>query len=334
MQKIILDVDTGTDDAVAIMMASLSEELDVLAICSVNGNRNVEITTENTLRVLQHIGRTDIPVYKGAALPMVSTLDPDRRPLVPYGDKHFDGFENHGNYLDLPPATIHEQEINAISYYIDTLMNSDGDIVLMPLGPLTNLALAMRAEPRICGKIKNIICMGGALFEGNSGPTQRAEFNWWVDPEAVEIVLRSGVPITAVPLDVTHKTCIKEREAAEFEAMGTPASTAAAMFICRRMGNYRKWQPVCDPDEAPIHDALCVAGLLDPSVFTVSKTIHVAMDFSGGTADGISVCNFKPTTRDPDGVYRPAPKNCTWVMEADREKFAAIMKKLVGKTHR
>ncbi len=232
--KIILDVDTGTDDAVAIMMAALSDDLDVLGICSVNGNRNVDITTENSLRVVQHIGR-DIPVYRGCALPLVATLDPARKPLIPYGDKMFDGFENHGNFLDLPEAKIKEQDINAVSWYIDTLMKSDGDITIVALGPMTNIALAMRAEPRICKKINHIMCMGGALEEGNSGPTQRAEFNWWVDPEGTEIVLRSGVPITVIPLDVTHKTCIKLDEAAEFEKLGTPAGTATAMFVRRRM---------------------------------------------------------------------------------------------------
>ena len=328
--KVILDVDTGTDDAVAIMMAAQSDDLDVIGICSVNGNRNVDITTENSLRVVQYLG-ANIPVFRGCALPLVATLDPARKPLIPYGDKMFDGFENHGNFLDFPESKIKEQDINAISWYIDTLMKSDGDITIVALGPMTNIALAMRAEPRICKKIKSIMSMGGALFEGNSGPTQRAEFNWWVDPEGTEIVLRSGVPITVVPLDVTHKTCIKLKEAEEFEKSDTPAGRATAMFIRRRMGNYVKWQPVCDPDEAPIHDALCIAALIDPTVLTEVRTIHCAMDYSAGTADGVSVCNFKPTVRDLDGVYRPAPQNVHWAMKADREKFAAIMKDLVTK---
>ena len=328
--KIIMDVDTGTDDAVAILMAIASPEIDLLGICSVNGNRNVELTTDNTLRVVDFVGKGDeVKVYKGCALPLVCTLDPARRPLIPYGDKYFDGQDNHGNHLDLPETELKPQEINAVSWLIDTLMKSDGDISIVALGPLTNIAVAMRAEPRITQKIKELIIMGGALEEGNSGPPQRAEFNFWADPEAAEIVLRSGCKLTIVPLDVTHKTCIKESEADEFLAYGTKSGYAAATFIKRRVGNYRKWQPVCAPDEAPIHDALCIAGLLDRSVFTEVKTCHMTMDYSGGTADGISVVNFKPTVRDLDGIYRPAPQNVDLVLKADREKFAHIMGSLL-----
>lgn len=328
--KVIMDVDTGTDDAVAILMAAASEEIELLGICTVNGNRNVELTTDNTLRVIDFINKQDeIKVYKGCALPLVCTLDPARRPLIPYGDKYFDGQENHGNHLDLPETELIPQNRNAVSFLIDTLMESDGGIEIIAVGPLTNIAAAMRAEPRITDKIKQIMIMGGALEEGNSGPPQRAEFNFWADPEAAEIVLRSGCDLTIVPLDVTHKTCIKEQEAENFERIGNQSGTAAARFIKRRIGSYKKWQPVCEPDEAPIHDALCVAGLLDPAVFTDIRTCHMTMDFSGGTADGISVVNFKPTVRDLDGIFRPAPKNVKLVMKADRERFADIMYELL-----
>lgn len=191
--RVIMDVDTGTDDAVAILMAAASEEIELLGICTVNGNRNVELTTDNTLRVIDFINKQDeIKVYKGCALPLVCTLDPARRPLIPYGDKYFDGQENHGNHLDLPETELMPQNRNAVSFLIDTLMESDGGIEIIAVGPLTNIAAAMRAEPRITDKIKQIMIMGGALEEGNSGPPQRAEFNFWADPEAAEIVLRSG----------------------------------------------------------------------------------------------------------------------------------------------
>ncbi len=330
--KVIMDVDTGTDDAVAILMAMAAPEIDLLGICSVNGNRNVELTTDNTLRVVDYVGMGNkVKVYKGCALPMVCTLDPARRPLIPYGDKYFDGQENHGNHLDLPETDLKPQDKNAVSFLMDTIMQSEGDITIVALGPLTNIAVAMRAEPRLAGKIKELIIMGGALEEGNSGPPQRAEFNFWADPEAAEIVLRSGCKMTIVPLDVTHKTCIKESEAEQFLKMGTKAGYAASTFIKRRVGNYKVWQPVCAPDEAPIHDALCIAGLLDPSIFTEIRTCQMTMDFSGGTADGISVVNFKPTVRDLDGIFRPAPQNVNLVMKADREKFAALMGELVSR---
>lgn len=330
--KLIMDVDTGTDDAVAILMAMASDDIDLLGICSVNGNRNVELTTDNTLRVVDYVGNGDkIKVYKGCSLPLVSTLNKDRRPLIPYGDKYFDGQENHGNHLDLPETKLKPQEKCAVGYLIDTLMKSSGDITIVAIGPLTNIATAMRAEPRIVSKIKELIIMGGALEEGNSGPSQRAEFNFWADPEAAEIVLQSGCEITLVPLDVTHKTCIKLKEAEKYEASGTKAGFAAATFIKRRVNNYKKWQPVCESDEAPIHDALCIAGLLDRTVFTSVIKCAVRMDISSGTADGMSIVNFKPTTRDLDGYFRPANKNVNLVMKADREKFAKIMGELVMK---
>lgn len=332
--KVIMDVDTGTDDAVALLMAMASDQIDLLGVCSVNGNRNIELTTDNTLRVIDFVGKGDeVKVYKGCALPLVSTLNKDRRPLIPYGDKYFDGQENHGNHLDLPETQLKPQEKCAVSYYIDTLMASEGDITLIAVGPLTNIACAMRAEPRICGKIKEMIIMGASLEEGNSGPSQRAEFNFWADPEAAEIVLQSGCKITLVPLDVTHKTCIHMDEALAFEASGTKAGYAAATFIKRRIGNYETWSKNWHVDEAgaPIHDALCVAGLLDRSVFTEIVSCNMKMDISGGTADGVSLVNFKDMSRDLDGIFRPAVKNVNLVMKADREKFVKIMGDLVTK---
>ena len=333
--KVIMDVDTGTDDAVALCMAINSDQIDLLGVCSVNGNRNVDLTTDNTLRVVDFLHRGDtVKVYKGCALPLVDTLDPARRPLIPYGDKYFDGQKNHGNHLDLPETELKEQEECAVSFYINTLMHSDGDITIIAVGPLTNLAVAMRAEPRIISKIKEIIIMGAALEEGNSGPSQRAEFNFWADPEAGEIVLQSGCKLTVVPLDVTHKTCIRYQEACEFEQSNTQAGIASARFIKRRIENYQdwdknNWQKICESNEAPIHDALCVAGLLDRSIFTEVVSCHMHMDYSGGTADGMSIVNFKPTTRDLDGFFRPALKNVDLVMKADRDKFAKLMGELL-----
>lgn len=175
--------------------------------------------------------------------------------------------------------------------------------------------------------------MGAALEDGNSGPSQRAEFNFWADPEAAEIVLQSGCKITLVPLDVTHKTCIHMDEAEAFEASGTKAGYAAATFIKRRIGNYATWSHNWHVDEAgaPIHDALCVAGLLDRSVFTEVVPCNMRMDISGGTADGVSLVNFKRDSRDLDGIFRPAVRNVDLVMKADREKFAKIMGELVMK---
>ena len=142
MQKVILDVDTGTDDAIAMMTALLSPELEVLGVCSVNGNRGIDFTTENTLRVVEYLGLQDrVPVYRGCSLPMVSTLAPGRRPNVPYKGPENPEDNVHGDYIELPVATIRPQPQHAVFWLIDTLMKSDGDITLIPVGPLTNIAL-------------------------------------------------------------------------------------------------------------------------------------------------------------------------------------------------
>ncbi len=186
MMKVILDVDTGTDDAIAIMLALLSPELDVIGICSVNGNRGIEFTTENTLRVVEYLGAAQVPVHRGCVLPMVSTLSPGRRINIPYTGPEDPEDNVHGDYVDLPPATIKPAPGNAVSWLIDTLMESEGDITLVPVGPLTNIAMALRAEPAIAEKIKQIVLMGGGCREANITPS--AEFNFWIDPEAANIV--------------------------------------------------------------------------------------------------------------------------------------------------
>ena len=218
MQKVILDVDTGTDDAVAIMLAALSKDLDLLGVCSVNGNRGIEFTTENTLRVVEYLGLADkIPVYKGCSLPLVSTLTPGRRDGIP-ATGSMDKNNIHGDYVELPPATIKPQEEHAVFWLIDTLMKSEGDIILIPVGPLTNIAMALRIEPRIADKIQSIMIMGGGYREVNITPS--AEFNFWVDPEAAKIVIDSGCDITIVPLDATHKAVLSLDDADELEKDG------------------------------------------------------------------------------------------------------------------
>ena len=158
-RKIILDVDTGTDDAIAIMTAYLDPDIDLLAVCSVAGNKPLPYTTENTLRV-RDVLKADFPVYRGCATAMVSTLLPSRHHGYSGQRTQVEGMEApieiHTDYLELPPSTRPVEREHAVWYYIDTLMRSDGDITLVPVGPLTNIAMAMRLEPEICGKIREV----------------------------------------------------------------------------------------------------------------------------------------------------------------------------------
>ena len=249
MMKVILDVDTGTDDAIAIMLALLSPELDVIGICSVNGNRGIEFTTENTLRVVEYLGAAQVPVHRGCVLPMVSTLSPGRRINIPYTGPEDPEDNVHGDYVDLPPATIKPAPGNAVSWLIDTLMESEGDITLVPVGPLTNIAMALRAEPAIAEKIKQIVLMGGGCREANITPS--AEFNFWIDPEAAQIVLTCGVPITMVPLDATHKANFTLEDAGELRGWKKPAADFFATIIEKRVAAYNAFQPQELADSAP-----------------------------------------------------------------------------------
>src|SRR5690349_13212899 len=222
--KVILDVDTGTDDAVALMTAALSPDLEVVGATSVNGNTGVEFTTENTVRVFDWIGRPDIPVYRGLDRPMA-------RPQVSRGM----AARIHGDLLDLPAAShgATVQPGNAVDWLIETYLASDGDIVLCPVGPLTNIAVAIIKEPRILERIPEIVIMGGAHHEGNQ--TASAEFNFWLDPEAARVVVDCGRPIRMVPLDATHRARVSPAAAQQLHDLGTPAGQAAARFVRQRI---------------------------------------------------------------------------------------------------
>ncbi len=319
--KVILDVDTGTDDAVAIMLAAMSKDIELLGVCSVNGNRGVEYTTENTLRVVEYLGLEDkIPVYKGCWLPMVSTLTPGRRDGIPATDA-MDKNNIHGTYIDLPKATIKEQKEHAVFWLIDTLMKSDGDITIVPVGPLTNIAMALRIEPRIAEKIKSIMIMGGGYKEVNITPT--AEYNFWVDPEAAKIVLDSGCDITIVPLDATHKAVLSLDDADELEKSGTKAGIATAEFIRHRQAGYKIWQPMEDIDTVPIHDALAVCALLNPDVLEDVVETYIDMDISGGAADGMSIC-------DIDRRYPEKKPNAKIALGANKKIFSEMVREILG----
>lgn len=311
MRKIIMDVDTGTDDAIAIMCAIQSSELDVVGICTVNGNRGISYTTENTCRLLEYLGREEIPVYKGCPLPMVATIPAWRRPQIPFGGKEFAAQEVHGDYLDLPHSLNKKpEELDAVSYYIKTLSETKQKITLVPVGPLTNLAMAFRIKPEIVDNVEEIVIMGAAYAHGNI--TAAAEFNWWCDPEAAKIVMGCGAKITIVPLDATHKALVSGDQADEIEKHGTKACLAAADFIKRRIRGYAVFQPVGD-DCAPVHDALAVLYLVDPEVCADVREVYVDVDCGLGESDGMSIV-------DVDNRYQKAP-NCKFAFSANRERF-------------
>ncbi len=311
--KVILDVDTGTDDAVALMVAALSPDIELVGATAVNGNTGVEYTTENTLRVFDWIGMPHIPVHRGMDRPMV-------RSQAALGM----AATIHGNLLDLPPvtrgATLQPQ--HAVDWLIDTYLASAGDIVLCPVGPLTNIAMAIQREPRILDAIPEIVLMGGAHLAGNL--THSAEFNVYLDPEAARVVVNCGRPIRMVPLDATHRALVSTDDAERLRALGTPAGEAAAKFVLQRIGGYASTQPIVHrPGSAPIHDALAVCAIIDPSILT-TEFIPVDVEVSAELSIGRTVCDFRSR---PD-----RPPNVHFATDADEPKFVRMLMEILART--
>jgi len=313
--KVILDVDTGTDDAVALMTAALSPDLELVGATTVNGNTTIDYTTENTLRVFDWIGMPQVPVYRGVD-----------RPLVRTDVKRGMATRIHGDLLDLPPvsngATL--QPGNAVDWLIETYLASDGDVVLCPVGPLTNIAMAIVKAPEILEKVPEIVIMGGAHDHGNI--TASAEFNIWLDPEAARIVVNCGRPIRMVPLDATHRALVSTEDAARLRALGTPAGEAAARFVLQRIDGYDATQPMPrrgDALAAPVHDALAVCAIIDPTILTTDH-IPVDVEIHAELSLGRTVCDFRFRSGKPANVH--------FAMDADEPKFNRMLLEILGRT--
>lgn len=285
-KKVILDVDTGSDDAIAIMLAVLSEQLDILGITVTQGNRPLQNCVENTLRVLDMLG-ADIPVYPGCAAPMVRNLTPGRAANNPGGGVSIveNGVEYtiHPPYLDLPEAHSRAQNKHACTFLLETLQKAESKVTLIPVGPPTNIGMAFRMDPSIAEKVEEVVFMGGAVDKGNVTPV--AEANFFHDPEAVKIVLESGVKIRFITLNATHSAEISMPEADSLLALGTKAGKLAGELIHLRALASKKMGWHSGEFEA-IHDALAVCAVLDEAVITDLRRQKCNIDISGGFGDG------------------------------------------------
>ena len=310
----ILDVDTGTDDAVALMTAALSPDLELIGATSVNGNTSIDFTTENTLRVFDFIGMPEMPIYRGMDRPMIRT-DVKRGMAA----------RIHGDLLDLPEISrgTKLQQQHAVDWLIETYLASNGDIVLCPVGPLTNIAMAILREPKIVDHIPEIVIMGGAHDHGNI--TASAEFNIWLDPEAARIVVNCGAKIRMVPLDATHRALVSTDDAARLRALGTPAGEAAARFVLQRIDGYDATQPMPrkgDALAAPVHDALAVCAIIDPTILT-TEFIPVDVE-TVGLSIGRTICDRRFRSGKPANVH--------FAMDADEAKFNRMLLDILGRT--
>jgi len=273
--KIILDCDPGHDDAIAILLAAHHPEIELLAITTVAGNQSVEKTTHNALKVCSLAHIRDVPIAMGMDRPLVR---PAKHAPDIHGESGMDG-------PHIPEPTIELARQHAVDLLIDLLMGSDGDITLVPTGPLTNIAAAIRQQPAIIPKIQAISLMGGAMGLGNVTPA--AEFNIHTDPEAAAIVFGCGRPITMVPLEVTHQALATSDKIARLRAAQLPVATFAADLLVFFAGTYHK---VFGFPAAPVHDPCAVAAVVDPGILH-AHTMHVAIETTGEWTTGRTVCD-------------------------------------------
>ncbi|WP_066285235.1 nucleoside hydrolase [Arthrobacter sp. B6] len=294
-RKVILDVDTGTDDAIAIMLAAQSRPLDLIACTTVWGNHDVDTTTENTLRTLDLIGRQDIPVYRGLGKPYA--------PIPFLFEDHVDSEREVIHPRDFPaPATLRlASQQPAVEWLVETLRATTEQITLVPVAPLTNIAAAITLDPRIVQAIDEVVIMGGGHALGNV--TVSAEANIWHDPVAADVVLQAGFErLVLVPLDATHKANMSLRHTAALRAIGTPAARVAADIVEQRIHGYNETQPQNEPDSAPVHDALCIAYLLDPAVVDLAA-YHVAVDTVSPLAFGKTFVDVASRSRKKPNAF-------------------------------
>ena len=303
-RKIIIDSDPGQDDAVAILLALASpEELEVLGIVAVAGNVGLDHNSTNARKIVELSGRTDIPVYAGCARPM-------RRHLVTA--EHVHG-ETGLNGPELPDPRIPLQPGHGVDWIIDTLMAAPpGTITLCTLGPLTNIGMALVKQPAIAERIQEIVMMGGAYFEvGNITPA--AEFNIYVDPEAADVVLRSGVPITMLPLDVTHQVLSTPERLAALRGLGN--RTGFAVYEMLSFSESFDMQKYGWPG-APLHDPTVIAYLLQPDLFE-GRHCNVTVETASELTIGMTVADYWHVT----GKVR----NVNFLRNADAEGFYALL---------
>ena len=309
IRKIIIDTDPGQDDAVAILVALASPELEVLGITAVAGNVPLSLTEKNARKICELAGRPEIKVFAGAMHPML-------RQLVTAENVHG---KTGLNGPDLPEPTMPLQKQHAVDFILETLMREEpGSVTLCPLGPLTNIALVLEREPKIAPRIREIVLMGGGFFEGGN-VTPAAEFNIYVDPHAADVVLKSGIPIVMVPLDCTHKALTTAKRVAAFRGLGSrPGIATAEMLEFFERFDESKY----GTDGGPLHDPCVIAYLLKPELFS-GRHINISVEIASELTMGMTVADWWGVTK--------RPKNVTYLRDVDHEGFFELLIERIGR---
>jgi len=301
-RKIILDCDPGHDDAIAMILAWGNPEIDLVGVTTVMGNQTIEKVTRNALAVARVAGITGVPFARGAHRPLVRAIEVAESI---HGESGLDG-------PVLPEPTLALDPRHAVDFIIDTVMASEqGEITLVPTGALTNIALAVRKEPRIASRVREVVLMGGGVNVGNWSAT--SEFNIVIDPEAAHIVFTESWPLTMVGLDLTHEALATPEVTAAIAAVGTGPSRFVGELLEFFAHTYKDQQGF---DFPPVHDPCAVAFVIDPSVMDVVR-VPIDIELTGTLTLGMTVADFRA----------PAPVDCTThvARNLDHAKFWALI---------
>jgi purine nucleosidase len=283
-KRIIIDTDPGVDDALTFLLALASPEIQLEALTITQGNVTVEKGTRNALAVLELLGASHIPVAKGCSLPIVGPL---------LASDHVHGKSGPGN-SNLPEPGTKPVPQHAIDYLIERFLAEPGELSLFAIGPLTNVALAIRKEPRFASAVKELVIMGGSIREGGNA-TPQAEFNVYADPHAAHVVFHSGISITLIPLDVTHKCMLYVTQIDRLKPIHSPITR----FIADSTSDYVHYTesktgiPGC-----ALHDPLTLATVIAPELLTFEEH-YVDVDISGGVSQGSTFADFYHSTGKP-----------------------------------
>jgi pyrimidine-specific ribonucleoside hydrolase len=294
---IVIDCDPGHDDAIAILLALASPEVELRGITTVAGNQTLEKTTRNALKVLELAARTDVPVAAGADRPLRRDL---QTAAHVHGESGLDG-------PDLPEPVTTPVEGHAADLLAELL---EPGVVLVPTGPLTNVALLLERHPEVKGRLERIVWMGGAIGEGNVTPA--AEFNAYVDPEAAAAVFGSGVEVTMIGLDVTHRALFTRAHADRLRTTGRAGRAVAELSDFFQRFHESRY----GFDGSPIHDALAVAAVIDPSLVATVRC-NIEVEIASEFCDGRTVVDHRHVT--------DRPRNAKAGVEVDAERFLELL---------
>jgi purine nucleosidase len=281
-RRIILDCDPGHDDAMAIVLAHGAPEIELAAITTVAGNHRLELTTLNALRIASLCG-IEVPIAAGCASPLT-------RALVTAPEIHGEtGLEGH-SWSEPTAAMVPDHAVDLI---IDLVMAAPGEITLVPTGPLTNIALALRKEPRIVGRVREVVLMGGAWSRGNMTPA--AEFNTYVDPEAAAIVFGGGWPVTMIGLEVTEMALATEEVFGRIDAVGTAVAKAVSGMLRFYQAQQLREVGIASP---PVHDPCAVARVARPELVE-TRDAFIEVELAGRLTSGMTVTDFRAVEGRP-----------------------------------